>query len=174
MPEPIYWRTDSGFIKGDAFYGNEAIRRARELVNERPTCAGLVDAVGRFYRGDFVLSTYPIAEESRFSPYTGEMSDKVHIRLGLNSDRVPESLAHELLHGDFLRRGYPWFDVEDPGHYAALNYVHHELMLPLWNELGLDRGKLFGPPSILGNAEVEALLENDRADFCFWCRQWCG
>lgn len=174
MPSQVFWRIGWELFEGEAFEGEDAIQKMRAILSPLPQCVHLAKEVGTLFGSDFMLSTYPTSDQAIFAAYTGEVDDKVHIRLGLNSRRVPEALTHELLHGDLLRRGFPWLDVKENEHYCTLNYVHHALMFPQYQELGLDPGKFFGPTPVLNKAEVTDLLGNSNADFPFWCRQWCG
>lgn len=177
MPLEVIWRTGQfNLCHGNGFEGEEAMQKVRGILSQFPQCVGFGEDVCRFFGSDLMISTYPEAGMAALVTYAedfGGFKDKVHIRLGLNSDRVAESLIHELLHADLLRHGFPRFDGVSGEQYVTFNYVQHELMFPQYQEFGLERRNFLGPVDVLGKAKVSEYLNDDRADFAFWCRQWC-
>lgn len=171
MPLKVFWWEQ--LVYGNGFDGEEAIQKVRDIQVQFPQYIQFGEDVCRFFGSALMISTYPESDKAKLVTYDGDFKDKVHIRLGLNSDRVVESLIHELLHADLLRSGFPRFDGQDEHQYTTINYVQHDLMFPQYQQLGLDRRKFLGPGVVLGKAEVSKYLNDKTYDFAFWCRQWC-
>src|SRR5579862_1640317 len=122
------------------FRGKNAMHKMQHLLTSIPKCYPLAERVGDFFGTCLLLTTCSNMDTSRFAPFSTPEEDKVHIKLGMKSDRICEALTHELLHGDLLLGGYPWFDMRqqsrvDPCHDCTLNYVHHALMVSQFESL---------------------------------------
>ena len=176
MPFKVVWRVERfSSFDGEGFESEEATQKVRDLLNEAPQCVSFGEDICAYLKPNLMVSTYPDTDRAGFMAYGGEYSDKIHIMVGLASDRVAEALMHELLHAGLLRDGFP--DCQFEGHEYdernVLNYVQHEIMFPQYQEFGLDCGKFLGPTDIQGQAKISEYLRDDIYDFAFWCRQWC-
>jgi len=143
MANKTQWLTSTDYFEGLLYDGADARALILDMLSNRSPCSKLARNVTSFFGEDLRLSTYPDAAYS--SVYTYTVDDKVHIRLGLASDRVMESLVHELLHLELLREGFPRLDIHDTpqnrdafhSHYGLFNYLQHEVMYPMYVSLGL-------------------------------------
>lgn len=153
-----------------SFKGMEAKEKMLEILASNAACCALAERVGQFFGSALLLTLGEYQEESSFALFLWPHVDQVHIKLGLKSYRTREALTHELLHGNLLVEGFPWFDTSVDRSYGSLfNYVHHALMYPAYVDCGLDPAKFFVP-----GAHNRAYLNNPKADFAFWCREWCA
>ena len=176
MPFKVIWRFERwSWANGNGFENEEATQKVRGLLSEVPQCVSFGEDICAFLNPNLMVSTYPDTDRAGFMAYGGEYNDKIHIMVGLDSDRVAEALMHELLHAGLLRDGFP--DCQFEGHEyderGVLNYVQHEIMFPQYQEFSLDCGKFLGPIDIQGQAEISEYLDDEACDFAFWCRQWC-
>src|SRR5258708_6239950 len=116
MPTPTqWWRADLlALLDGLDYRSDQALMKMRRLLASSPACIPLAQKVCALFGDDIVLTTFEGLDECSIVTYEKstalmglDCESTVRIVVGLNSSRISEGLAHELLHADLMIAGFP-------------------------------------------------------------------
>ena len=154
------------------FTEEDALKEMRKILKGTNSgCFALAQQVVTFFGPAFTLIYDPKAECSTF----GMNRHTCKIKLATNSNQVQCALVHELLHGKLVCLGFPKPDpdITDNIHVFVNNLITHELMLPMYLDLGFEGETFTVNREVTTSEKVDEWLKRPRScNLSFWCLRW--